>query len=163
MKINKNVIESQNFIRFLENEKNNIIYLKYVCEPSEKNAIELNEAYKKFERQLMVRAYLKKAIYYEAKRFDQKVRSKEQINISIDKNLDDGTTLRDFLIDEKNIRTYEEMWDTKLEEIFENIRLHHAINNLTCKQKKNLISVVYKGIKRKRRCESVRSNSTSDF
>jgi RNA polymerase sigma factor (sigma-70 family) len=138
LKINKNIVESQNFIRFLENEKNNIIYLNYLKEPNKKNALELNEAYKKFERQLMVRAYLRKAIQYEAKRFDKKLRGIEKKNTSMDKPHEEGATLGDFLIDEKSVATYEEMWDSTLEDMFADIRLYKAIVNLTRKQRKIL-------------------------
>ncbi|MCM3389987.1 hypothetical protein M3649_17855 [Ureibacillus chungkukjangi] len=60
MKIDKNVVNNHNYIRFLKNEKNNFLYLKYLYEPNVRNAVELNEAYKKYERQLIVRSYLKK-------------------------------------------------------------------------------------------------------
>lgn len=142
MEINKKVLESQNFIKFLEDERNNILYLKYLYDPSKKNVIELNEAYKKYERQLMVRGYIKKAIYHEAKKYDESLRNKEKQQISLDQTFDDGATLGDFLIDEKSTRTYEEMWDSRLEEIFENIKLYEMIINLTRKQR-NVLYLLY--------------------
>lgn len=136
MKSNEEILKSQKFISFLEDKKNKIIYLNYLHEPSRDNSIKLNEAYKSFERQLMVRAYLKKAIYYEARKFDQKVRNKEKQKITMDRPLEDGTTLGDFLVDEDSSLIYEKIWNVKLEEIFEDINLYKAINNLTSKQKK---------------------------
>lgn len=149
MKINKNILESEKFIRFLEDERNNIIYLKYVYEPNKKNAIELNEAYKIFERQLMARSYLKKAFHFEAQKFDQKIRDKEKQNISIDKTTEDGTELGEFLIDEKSSRIYEQMMDVNLEELFEDIRLYQAIVNLTRKQRKILYLLYIKDLSEK--------------
>ncbi|HWL23326.1 MAG TPA: sigma factor-like helix-turn-helix DNA-binding protein [Ureibacillus sp.] len=149
MEINKSIVESHNFAKFLEDEENNVIYLKSLSEPSEENANELNEAYKVFEKQLMIRAYLKKAIQFEAKRFDKKIRSKEKLNISIDKQLEEGVTLGDFLMDEGTIRTYEEMWDTKLEELFVDRKLYQAIINLTHKQRKALYLLYLEGLSEK--------------
>ena len=88
MEINKKIIESHVFSRFLEEEGNIVIYFKYLREPSKKNAIELNETYKKFERQMIVRGYLKKTIEYEARRFDKKIRNAEKETVSLDKVVD---------------------------------------------------------------------------
>lgn len=140
MEINANVVESKRFVRFLEDERNNIAYLKYMYEPSEKNAMELNEAYKKFERQLMARAYLKKAIYYESKKFDETLRNNERQKISIDKH--DEATLGNLLIDKKSEEIHDEIWDSTLEEIFTDIKLHQAIINLTLKQR-NVLYLLY--------------------
>ncbi|WP_107936510.1 sigma-70 family RNA polymerase sigma factor (plasmid) [Ureibacillus chungkukjangi] len=138
MKIDKNVVNNHNYIRFLKNEKNNFLYLKYLYEPNVRNAVELNEAYKKYERQLIVRSYLKKAINFEAKKFDQKIRNNEKQNTPIDQTEEDGKKLIDMLIDAESERIYDELWNTKLEETFEDIKLYQAVINLTSKQRKIL-------------------------
>ena len=137
MEINKKIIESHVFSRFLEEEGNIVIYFKYLREPSKKNAIELNETYKKFERQMIVRGYLKKTIEYEARRFDKKIRNAEKETVSLDKVVD-GTeiTISELLIDEESSLAYEVIFNRDLNEFFEDVSLIKCIASLTEKQKK---------------------------
>lgn len=142
MEIAKKITESRIFIIFLEDEKNNVIYSRYLNEPNQKNATELNETYKKFERQMIVRGYLKKTIEYEARRFDKKIRSAEKEKTSLDKVVY-GTeiAISELLIDGKSTTAYETIYHEDLSQIFEDVRLAEGVANLTEKQREVLYMI----------------------
>ncbi|MGA4519670.1 sigma factor-like helix-turn-helix DNA-binding protein [Solibacillus silvestris] len=144
MKIDEEVLKSKRFEVFLEGEDNNKIYLKYLSEKNEENANELNETYKNFERKLIVSSYLRKAIQYEAKRFDKKIRSKEKLIISMDKVVhEDGSTISELLVDEKSSFTYEEIMNKDLNQIFMDEKLNRVVMDLTLKQRKVLYMIYF--------------------
>lgn len=144
MKIDEEVLKSKRFEVFLEGEDNKKIYLKYLSEKNEKNANELNKTYKNFERKLIVSSYLRKAIQYEAKRFDKKIRSKEKQTISMDKVVnEDGSTISELLVDEKSRFTYEEIMNKDLNQIFMDEKLNRVVMDLTPKQRKVLYMIYF--------------------
>lgn len=144
MEINKEILKSERFTKFSEDKNNYIIYSKFLTEKNEENAHELNEAYKNFERNLMVRAYLRKAIQFEARRFDKKIRNKEKQTISIEKVVnEDGITISELLVDEQNRLTYEEILNKDLNQIFMDEKLNRVVINLTPKQRKVLYMIYF--------------------
>ena len=72
--LNPDVVNSNVFKRFLEIEEYNKLYNAYLQEPTSTNADSLNERFKYFEKLIIRIAYIKKAIIYESKKFDSKVR-----------------------------------------------------------------------------------------
>lgn len=102
----------------------------------------MNETYKNFEKKLIVRAYLRKIIQFEAKRFDQKIRNREKQTSSIDKVIDeDGNTISELLVDERTNSAYEKIWNKDLNQIFLDEKLNRVVMNLTVKQRKVLYMV----------------------
>ncbi|RHW35788.1 sigma-70 family RNA polymerase sigma factor [Lysinibacillus yapensis] len=142
MNMDEKILNSKKFEKFLEGEKNKLLYLNYRLMPNEENAMKLDEAYKKFERQLIARSYLRKVIAFEARKFDAKIRAKEKKNISLHATIEDGSTLEGVLVDEKSCHIYERVLDSNLEEIFEDRKLSKAVAKLTIKQK-NILSQIY--------------------
>ena len=144
MKIDKEILKSKRFKIFLEDEDNNKIHLKYLNEKNEENANELNETYKNFERKLIVRAYLRKIIHFEAKQFDRKIRSKDKQTLSLDKIVnEDGNTISELLIDEKSKFIYEEIMNKDLDQIFMDEKLNQVVMDLTLKQRKVLYMIYF--------------------
>lgn len=146
--ISKKLLESNTFIAFLKDGLNRELYIRYLNDGNEENAKKLDAAYKKFEQIVIIGAYLKKVIYYEAKRFDRKIREFEKMNRSIDENIGEGGTLKDTLMDENNVINLNEI-ENSLEEIFENKKLYEAIVNLTKKQRHVIFLLYIKKISEK--------------
>lgn len=140
--INEKILQSKKFARFLEDGRNASIYSTYRMAPTDENAMRLNEAYKKFERRLIAKSYLRKVIIFEAKKYDARIRAAEEKHASMYSINEEGVEIEMFFINEKSSLEYEKLWDCSLEEIFEDCRLHRAISKLTSKQKR-ILSQIY--------------------
>lgn len=136
--INKDVVESERFQKKLqEDEYFKRVYLEYSTNPTEINKNRLNDMYKRYEKQLMALAYLRKMIFFEAKKFDANIRKVNKSRTSIDSLL-----AEDFvLIDERAEDSLNIVFESELKEIFSDEKLYREILLMTDKQKEVLRGV----------------------
>lgn len=137
--INVNVAVSERFQKKLQEDKGfEKIYLDYLSDPTDKKKEYLDEMYKRYERQLISLKYLRKMLFFEAKRFDKKVREINKRQFSLDVDYDENLTFMDLLEDENGEKVLDKVFDSELKELFSDEKLCREILAMTNKQKEVL-------------------------
>ena len=143
MKINQEVIYSHHFTNFLKNKENAHIYENYLEEKTINHTKQLNEAYKSYERDLIISSYLNKVISFEAKRFDKKLRTESKLICSLDEQIGEDITLVDTLVDEKSEEDFDNITlNNELDELFEELCWKQIFDSLT-KRQKEILKMIY--------------------
>ncbi|AMO85147.1 RNA polymerase sigma factor sigO [Solibacillus isronensis B3W22] len=137
--LNPDVVNSNVFKRFLEIEKYNKLYNAYLQEPTNTNADSLNEQFKYFERQIIRIAYIKKAIIYESRKFDSKLREHNRKHeLNLDAPINEGLAMVDTVQDEKSFIQFENIFENDLESLLSDELLITLLKRLNAKQKQVL-------------------------
>ena len=137
--LNPDVVNSNVFKRFLEIEKYNKLYNAYLQEPTNTNADSLNEQFKYFERQIIRIAYIKKAIIYESRKFDSKLREhNKKYELNLDAPINEGLAMVDTVQDEKSFIQFENIFENDLESVLSDELLITLLKRLNAKQKQVL-------------------------
>ncbi|MEK4079798.1 sigma factor-like helix-turn-helix DNA-binding protein [Solibacillus silvestris] len=137
--LNPDVVNSNVFKRFLEIEKYNKLYNAYLQEPTNTNADSLNEQFKYFERQIIRIAYIKKAIIYESRKFDSKLREhNKKYELNLDAPINEGLAMVDTVQDEKSFIQFENIFENDLESLLSDELLITLLKRLNAKQKQVL-------------------------
>ncbi|MEK4531388.1 sigma factor-like helix-turn-helix DNA-binding protein [Solibacillus sp. FSL K6-1554] len=137
--LNPDVVNSNVFKRFLEIEKYNKLYNAYLQEPTNTNADSLNEQFKYFERQIIRIAYIKKAIIYESRKFDSKLREyNRKYELNLDAPINEGLAMVDTVQDEKSFIQFENILENDLESLLSDELLITLLKRLNAKQKQVL-------------------------
>lgn len=137
--INNHVVESNIFKRkLLEDESFERQYLEYLLEPTKTKEERLNETYKQYEIQLMAKKYLSKMIFFEAKKFDSKIRKIYGGQFSLDAEYDENLMFLDALKDKTAEYKLNKIFEKDLKECFCDEKLSKEISSLTTKQKEVL-------------------------
>lgn len=137
--LNPDVVNSNVFKRFLEIEKYNKLYNAYLQEPTNTNADSLNEQFKYFERQIIRIAYIKKAIIYESRKFDSKLREhNRKYELNLDAPINEGLAMVDTVQDEKSFIQFENIFENDLESLLSDELLITLLKRLNAKQKQVL-------------------------
>ncbi|MBH0176239.1 sigma-70 family RNA polymerase sigma factor [Fictibacillus sp. 23RED33] len=145
MSCNLKKSQSTIFNSFLSEKDNEDALYEYNQNPSEENKRNLNKKFKSFYFKIRAIAYFSKALPYEARYFDKRIRQhNKRFSISLDKPINqENTTLKDQLVatnDGSRIYIYE-----NVHQIINDSKLENALRTLTEKQRKIiLLNVVYK-------------------
>lgn len=137
--LNPDVVNSNVFKRFLEIEEYNRLYNAYLQEPSSTNADSLNEQFKYFEKLIIRIAYIKKAIRYESRKFDSKVREhNKKYELNLDAPINESLAMVDTVQDENSFIQFESIFENDLESLLSDEILITLLKRLNTKQKQVL-------------------------
>jgi RNA polymerase sigma factor (sigma-70 family) len=128
---------------FLGQEEYHKLYESYLKDPHEKNKTRLETAFKRFFRHVRFVAYLNKAIYYESRKFDMKVRElRTRYQLTLDQPAAEAEggaePLTQLLEDESALRPFMEIPSGRLEDYTADPRLAKLIKGLTPRQQEIL-------------------------
>lgn len=136
--INEKIVKSEIFQKKLrEDGEFEELYLDYLLNPTHIKKERLNEIYKQFEKQIIALQYLRKMIFFEAKRFDKKVRRASN-HFSLDVEYDENLTFIDVIKDDNAETSFNNVFERELKEIFSDEELAREILSMTEKQKEVL-------------------------
>lgn len=137
--LNPDVVNSNVFKRFLEIEEYSKLYNAYLLEPTNTNADCLNEQFKYFEKQILRIAYIKKAIIYESRKFDSKVREhNKKYELNLDAPINESLAMVDTVQDENSFIQFESIFENDLESLLSDEMLITLLKRLNTKQKQVL-------------------------
>ncbi|MER2112061.1 MAG: sigma factor-like helix-turn-helix DNA-binding protein [Solibacillus isronensis] len=137
--LNPDVVNSNVFKRFLEIEEYNKLYNAYLQDPTSTNADSLNEQFKYFEKLIIRIAYIKKAIRYESRKFDSKVREyNKKYELNLDAPINESLAMVDTVQDENSYIQFETIFENDLESLLSDEMLITLLKRLNTKQKQVL-------------------------
>lgn len=137
--LNLDVVNSNVFKRFLEIEEYSKLYTSYLEEPTSTNADTLNEQFKYFEKHIVRIAYIKKAIVYESRNFDLKLREhNKKYELNLDAPLNESLAIVDTVQDKNSFLQFESIFENDLESLLNDEQLITLLKRLNTKQKQVL-------------------------
>ncbi|MBD8032491.1 MULTISPECIES: sigma factor-like helix-turn-helix DNA-binding protein [Solibacillus] len=137
--LNPDVVNSNVFKRFIEIEEHNKLYTAYLEDPTSTNADILNEQFKYFEKQIVRIAYIKKAIIYESRKFDSKLREhNRKYELNLDSPINESLAMVDTVQDENSFLQFENIFENDLESLLSDELLITLLKRLNTKQKQVL-------------------------
>ncbi|KGP71047.1 sigma-70 family RNA polymerase sigma factor [Pontibacillus yanchengensis] len=128
---------------FLKNENNLKLFRNYQENPTQENAIILDDSFKNFRTKIRAITYLSKAIHYKAIHYDQEIRKKQKNYLTnLDEPITEDNTMKDFITSET---TSGYMTPKNLEESVQLLELKDAIKKLTSRESEILYMLIYVG------------------
>lgn len=140
MLVKKKMIQNPLLVNFLKVRENMELYDEYCRQPTAERKELLNKRFTQYYFEIRMLSYLSKTIHFEAKRFDAKIRRRNQRCLLIldtsPKESDHTSRLTDFIADPG--LPPDPLISNQLEDHIQNPKLHRSVSKLTNRQKEVL-------------------------
>lgn len=126
---------------FLEDVQNKDIYKNYLKNPTDTNKEKVEEAFRLYAMKIKILSYFSKALFFEAQRFDKKMRRHNAVPLLENDEVIDDRNNQDLIYAEEGNSE-----NLSLEDFFENESLYNVITNLNDSNKKLLYLLYVKDL-----------------
>jgi DNA-directed RNA polymerase specialized sigma subunit len=118
------------------------LYQSYLEKPTARKKELIEKLFQIHGRKIQLLSYFSQTLTFESQKFDKKIRHNRKLNqLILDKKIDGGGKLLDFIPDEQNLHDFEihtPVESCELEMIFEDKQLYEIVSRLSSKQKEIL-------------------------